>query len=752
MLTIEGQTSESLDADAIRGQLSQILGSRIFSTSPRMVSFLRFTVESTLQGDLDSLKETCIGVAVFDREPTYDPREDGIVRVEARRLRQKLQAYYETDGLHDQLVIDLPRGAYRPTFTLREQPPLVSAGSESEHFVMMPLLTEIVTEVRSAPDEGGLEHPRHRGVILRSILYIALIVTVVSGAIWGGHKFYRTRNEISPPVRSLTTFIGQEMEPTLSPDDQRFAFVWDGDKGSYNVYVRDLNNGPPQVLSKDTGLNLYPAWSPDGRDIAYVNISPDSLHILLSPSGGGAERTVSEFRPTASPWHKDARQITAQWSVGWTPDGRNLVTNISHSNEGKDRLALFLVSLYGSSEKQITFPPAGASDFEPAVSPDGREVAFFRATSKETGDLWLMQLSSGQERQLTSYKQDIRGITWTPDSRNVCFSSNHTGLYRIQALAIESGEQTELPTTGWDATDPVVTHDGKHLLYTDSQTNSNIWQQMLDEPAAESRPERLISSSMSSHSPRFSADGKFIAFASNRSGHWEIWFADANGANATQLTNFAGPLVDAPHWSPDDKQIVFEARPDGRAALFAISIADRKVLRLTDGSFNAKMPLWSNNGRWIYFDSDVNGVTQIWRMSPDGTGKVLLTTHPGYDIVESKTEPYLYFLSGDQYLYRVSNNGGAATRIDSIGRIGLSRYLDASDDSLYFLIDSTEPYPIERFNLRTLRMTRVAMLDGQIVSSTPSLAISASGNRLLYALQEVGTGDIRIMTFPRLDH
>jgi hypothetical protein len=118
MLTIEGQTSESLDADAIRGQLSQILGSRIFSTSPRMVSFLRFTVESTLQGDLDSLKETCIGVAVFDREPTYDPREDGIVRVEARRLRQKLQAYYETDGLHDQLVIDLPRGAYRPTFTL----------------------------------------------------------------------------------------------------------------------------------------------------------------------------------------------------------------------------------------------------------------------------------------------------------------------------------------------------------------------------------------------------------------------------------------------------------------------------------------------------------------------------------------------------------------------------------------------------------------------------------------------------------
>jgi serine/threonine-protein kinase len=100
----------------------------MFAQSARMSRFLRFIVERATSGRPDQLKEYVIGVEVFDRKESYDPRVDPIVRVEARRLRAKLEAYYETDGQSDELVIEFPKGAYVPLFTRRSEcPPPVSA-------------------------------------------------------------------------------------------------------------------------------------------------------------------------------------------------------------------------------------------------------------------------------------------------------------------------------------------------------------------------------------------------------------------------------------------------------------------------------------------------------------------------------------------------------------------------------------------------------------------------------------------------
>ncbi len=79
-----------------------------------MGRFLRLAVERTLEGKADELKEYLVGVEVFDRKPSYDPRVDPIVRVEARRLRSKLKAYYESDGRADAVVIELVKGSYAP--------------------------------------------------------------------------------------------------------------------------------------------------------------------------------------------------------------------------------------------------------------------------------------------------------------------------------------------------------------------------------------------------------------------------------------------------------------------------------------------------------------------------------------------------------------------------------------------------------------------------------------------------------------
>jgi serine/threonine-protein kinase len=104
---------------AIRDQLSRILASDVFNDSPRMARFLRFTVDETLRGNAAQLKETVIGTHVFDRPSGYDPRLDPIVRVEARRLRTKLQSYYQDSGSQDGLIVELPKGCYTPLFRSR---------------------------------------------------------------------------------------------------------------------------------------------------------------------------------------------------------------------------------------------------------------------------------------------------------------------------------------------------------------------------------------------------------------------------------------------------------------------------------------------------------------------------------------------------------------------------------------------------------------------------------------------------------
>ena len=85
-----------------------------FENSERLCRFLRFVVKKTLDGEAADIKEYLIALEVYGRGPSYDPKVDSIVRVEASRLRTKLREYYETDGRDDEVRIDLPKGSYVP--------------------------------------------------------------------------------------------------------------------------------------------------------------------------------------------------------------------------------------------------------------------------------------------------------------------------------------------------------------------------------------------------------------------------------------------------------------------------------------------------------------------------------------------------------------------------------------------------------------------------------------------------------------
>jgi tetratricopeptide (TPR) repeat protein len=109
---------------SVRDQLARILGSQTFQHSDQLKRFLTFVVQEALAGRQGAVKEYVIGVQVFRKEETFDPRTDPTVRVQARRLRAKLTRYYREEGAGDGLIVDLPKGGYTPVFRSRETPVL----------------------------------------------------------------------------------------------------------------------------------------------------------------------------------------------------------------------------------------------------------------------------------------------------------------------------------------------------------------------------------------------------------------------------------------------------------------------------------------------------------------------------------------------------------------------------------------------------------------------------------------------------
>ena len=108
----------------VRQQLSRILASKTFAQVERLKRFVSFIVSETVAGRGSDLKEYVIGVQVFGKEASFDPRTDPIVRVQARRLRTRLARYYRDEGNSDEVFIDLPKGGYAPVFRTRDEAPL----------------------------------------------------------------------------------------------------------------------------------------------------------------------------------------------------------------------------------------------------------------------------------------------------------------------------------------------------------------------------------------------------------------------------------------------------------------------------------------------------------------------------------------------------------------------------------------------------------------------------------------------------
>src|SRR6185503_5835401 len=110
----------NLQREAKIEQLERILQSRALHGSENLKSFLRYVTLKSIDESTDHLKEYTIATEVFGRNDDFSPRSDSVVRVQASRLRHKLQEYYATEGKSDRILIQLPKGHYNPVFTIIE--------------------------------------------------------------------------------------------------------------------------------------------------------------------------------------------------------------------------------------------------------------------------------------------------------------------------------------------------------------------------------------------------------------------------------------------------------------------------------------------------------------------------------------------------------------------------------------------------------------------------------------------------------
>jgi Tol biopolymer transport system component len=616
-------------AAKVRAQVERILSYPAFTSANRLCGFLRFVVEEELAGRGADIKEYLIGVDVYRKSEAYDPRTDPTVRVDAGKLRARLTEYYETTGLNDPIVISIPKGTYVPCFESR---------------------------VPTLPAVPPASAPPSRGI--RTVLVMAgALVLLVACAAWGGKVLLGGFSLPGPATRivALTSYPGEQSNPSLSPDGSMVAFSWNGEaQDNFDIYVKVVDAPNALRLTTNPAPDTTPAWSPDGRQIAFLRNSGPSGEVYVISALGGPERRIASSN--------------AGESVGWMPDSRSLL--VSDRKSPGDPYAGFVVSLENGERRQITFPPPGsiAGDYDFVVSPDGRTIAFCRMVRAPVAEVWLMPLAGGRAEKLTESRRFLRGISWTPDSQRIVFSSQQTGFSALWTVKAEPGAVPSLlPGLETEAVRPsIAMRPGSldRMAYGRRQQGYVLWRASLSGDKM-SEPQSINPSQRTDWFPQISPNGDWITFASDRVGSGDVWVCHPDGTSLRNVTT-GRVVAGAPKWSPDGTMIAFDGRgDDNNFDIYTTLAAGGPIRRLTWDQSEEVRPSWSANGQWIYFTSDRTGRREIWRMPSAGGAAVQMTSSGGFESSESPDGSTLYFLQSFRSgtLWRMPSTGGTASPV-----------------------------------------------------------------------------------------
>lgn len=611
----------------------------------------------------------------------------------------------------------------------------------AKRFQSMADLKVALEELREESETGSPARTRAARPLRRAALGFAAAV-VIAAAIAGGWLARRAAPEVvesTPPV-PLTSFGGRILWPALSPDGNQVAFVWNGEtQASFDLYVKLVGPGSPVRLTTDPGTESSPAWSPDGRQIAFLRQLPSRGWVLaVIPALGGPEKIVAE----APVFHQ---------GVTWSADGRSLV--VAHRGTGDRVSALSRVSIATGEVKRLVRPPSellGLGDFSPALSPDGRTLAFARARTVVASSLHVLPVTEGLEPEgepvaLTSARSASSQPAWTPDGKRIVFTQDGFGWSSSPSLMVipaspAAGQKARRVLGGEGGEFPSLSRYGS-LVFARPINDLNLWRLPLKE-GRPGRPEPLLSSTRMDGAPALSPDSRRLAFTSDRAGSMQLWLASADGSHPAQLTSIVATNTSGGRWSPDGNRLVFTSNPEGHRDIFLTTPNGREPLRLTRSLSHDTSPSWSRDGAWVYFGSNREDGFQVWKMKPEpDAAAVRVTRGGGHAARESADGRTLYFArpmgGGPWSVWQMPAGGGEESLL--IPRLAQSWFFEVTARGIYYLTSDLPGGELRFHRLSDGNDTLLLRLDKR---SGFGLAAAPDDSAVIYTVYDVDATEL----------
>jgi TolB protein len=391
----------------------------------------------------------------------------------------------------------------------------------------------------------------------------------------------------------LTDQSGTEFFPSLAPDGKSFVYA-SRSGGNLDLFLQRVGGKNPTLLTKDSPADdTQPAFSPDGERIAFRSDRESAGIYVMEATGENLRRVTSGgFHPS---WSPDGKEIVYSEAGREVPDVRNT-----------DPSKLWIINVGTGTKRLLTDQDA----MQPAWSPHGQRVAFwFMPPSVGRSDIATVSSSGGEPMVITKDASTNWNPVWSPDGRYLYFASDRSGNMNFWRIAIDeasgkvSSEPEAVVMPSKFSRHLNFSRDGKRMIYVQTNNQSNIQavefdmtrERVVGEPVWITRGDRqLVRPELSSDGrqflmrvprrtqddivvvsrdgtnwrdltndkffdryPRWSPDGKQVAFVSDRGGGYEIWMIDADGTNLRQITFGGMPGTSFPLWSPDGKQLLF---------------------------------------------------------------------------------------------------------------------------------------------------------------------------------------------------
>ena len=555
--------------------------------------------------------------------------------------------------------------------------------------------------------------------------------------------------------RALTSIEGFEIDPALSPDGTKIAYIWRRSENlPGDLFVRSLDSNDPLQLTDTEAFEGHPVWSPDSSEIAFVRVQyPGSMteggyDIVTMPAFGGAERILHRTR------------INFLLGLDWSPDGEMLYFRDLDPDSPNPNGAIYTHRLTTGDQRQITFPmqdpDAAANNFNvsdrlPTISPNGELLAFARWRHADGMLLCLIRLGADKPMcRRTNDFEVIFDIGWSPDSESIYYLRNKSVESQDRELVQVSTllEDPRIVSTAFGALGFATARNVDKLVLESRFEDHNIWRIRGPAQSEPGVPELLIGSTRNDMWPSYSPDADKIAFVSHMSGDPKLWVADADGAASR---NLGGNDPIFPRWNPRGEKIIFSgvAQRDGefesRPSVFEVAESGGYPQRLFDEL--GAVPSYSRDEAHIYFqtlpDAECIEGHTVLRVRRDGTDRKVIAECATFGVEGPNARVY-YFNDLKESLSSVDWDAGDA-RVE----YETPEYVAWGVSEKFLAVVDREDLWLKIIDLESGQKTNWAKLWSEITLPTfgpyASLTISWNGEWIAYTSLDRAGSDLTLL-------